>query len=97
MGGCVLGQGALYLTCPPCPLTGHKLCEGLGAGGWDGQCELVNSYAIGHSKAVNATVWHLPGQQFPQQHPKTVGETTGLSSLFSPNPHPLTATSPKSN
>lgn len=57
---------ALSLTLPHRPLTGHELCEGLGAGGWDGQCELVNSHSVGYSKAVDATVGHLSSQQFPQ-------------------------------
>lgn len=76
--GYVLGQGALPLNLLPHPLTGHELCEGLGAGGRDGQCELVNGHSIGYSKAVDATVGHLPSQQFPQQHPKAVGETKAL-------------------
>lgn len=75
MGGCALDQGALPLGCPPCPLTGHELCEGFWTGGWDGQCELVNSHTIGHGKTVDTTVRHFPSQQFPQQHPKAVGKT----------------------
>lgn len=43
-------------------LTGHELCEGLRAGGRDGQCKLVNSHSVGHSKTVDATVGHLPSQ-----------------------------------
>lgn len=89
----LLGQGALPFTLLPHPLTGHELCEGLRAGGWNGQCELVHGHTIGYSKAVDATIGYLPSQQFPQQHPKAVGETKGLCSLLDS----FIAISPQSN
>lgn len=84
---CLVGQGALPLTLPRHPLTSHELCEGLGAGGWDGQCELVNSHSVGHSKAVDATVGHLSSQQFPQQHPKAVCRGGDKESVFNTHCH----------
>lgn len=79
-GYVLLGQGALPFTLLPHPLTGHELCKGLRAGGRNGQCELVHGHTIGYSKAVDATIRYFPGQQFPQQDPKAVGETKGLCS-----------------
>lgn len=93
VGGCVLCPGALPHLLQPLPLTCHELCEGLRAGGWDGQRELVDGYSVGHSKAVDTTVGHLPSQQLPQQHPETVGETKGLYPLL----YLLIAISPQNN
>lgn len=78
---------------PSSPLTCHELGEGLRAGGRDGQRKLVDGYSVGYSKAVDTTVGHLPSQQLPQQHPKTVGKTKGLCSLL----YLLNAISPQSN
>lgn len=75
---------------PSSPLTCHELSEGLRAGGRDGQRKLVDGYSVGYSKAVDTTVGHLPSQQLPQQHPKTVGKTKGRvpSSTYSMPFHP---------
>ena len=93
VGGRVLCQRALPHTLQPHILTCHELCEGLRAGGWDGQCELVDSYSVGYSKAVDTTVGHLPSQQLPQQHPKTVSKTKGLCPVL----YLLITISPQSN
>ena len=49
--------------------TFHELGEGLGAGGGDGQGQLVDRHAVGYGQPVDAPVGHLARQQLPQQHP----------------------------
>jgi len=58
-------------------LTYQELSEGLGAGGGDGQRELVHGHAVRHRQRVDLPVRDLARQQLPQQHAKTTERQEG--------------------
>lgn len=51
-----------------CANTFHEPGKRLGAGGRNGQRELVDCDPVGHGEPVDAPVGDLPGEQLPQQH-----------------------------
>ena len=58
--------------CAP-PPTWHELSKGFGAGGGDGQRELVDGDSVGDSESVDPFVRWLSRQQLPQQDTVTGG------------------------
>lgn len=64
--------------------TFHEPSEGVGAGGGDGQRQLVDGHSVGYGEPVDAFVRRLPGQQLPQQHAVAGGRRGGGRSEVKP-------------